>query len=118
MILAYAEEDYENVTYTFDKIDEWFNKDKKDLGLDFPNLPYYIDGDLKLSQSMAIVRHLGRKYNLYGNTINESSMIDMLIDQAWDIKFELIKIAYNPDFVSYTVFVWPFRQYSILFRTT
>ena len=31
-------------------------------GLPLPNLPYYIDGDLKLTQSMAILRHLGRKH--------------------------------------------------------
>ena len=98
--MAYAEEDYENVTYTFDQMDDWFGKDKKNLGLDFPNLPYYIDGELKLTQSMAIVRHLGRKHDLYGKSINESSTIDMLIDQASDIKQSLIEVAYNPDFVS------------------
>lgn len=30
--------------------DDWFKKDKFNLGLDFPNLPYLIDGDVKLTQ--------------------------------------------------------------------
>ena len=27
-------------------------------------LPYYIDGDVKITQSNAILRHLGRKYDM------------------------------------------------------
>jgi glutathione S-transferase len=42
---------------------------KFSLGLDFPNLPYYIDGDVKLTQSNAILKHIGRKNNLVGTTI-------------------------------------------------
>ena len=100
LILAFAGEDCEETVYTFANKAEWFQKDKVNKGLDFPNLPYYIDGDLKLTQSMTIVRHLGRKYHLAGKSINESSIIDELIDQASDIKQSLIEVAYNPDFVS------------------
>ncbi len=38
--------------------------EKFTLGLDFPNLPYYIDGDVKLTQGLAIMRYLARKYDL------------------------------------------------------
>lgn len=37
---------------------------KFSLGLDFPNLPYMVDGDIRLTQSLAILRYLGRKFNL------------------------------------------------------
>ena len=38
------------------------------LGLDFPNLPYLIDGNIKVTQSNAILRYLGRKFGLDGKT--------------------------------------------------
>lgn len=37
--------------------DEWL-KVKETLQLDFPNLPYLIDGDLRMTQSMAIILYL------------------------------------------------------------
>lgn len=43
--------------------EEWL-KEKFTLGLRFPNLPYYIDEDVKLTQSLAILRYLGRKHGL------------------------------------------------------
>ncbi|XP_037576602.2 LOW QUALITY PROTEIN: glutathione S-transferase-like [Dermacentor silvarum] len=43
--------------------EEWLGE-KFTLGLEFPNLPYYIDGDVKLTQSLAILRYLSRKYGL------------------------------------------------------
>jgi hypothetical protein len=34
--------------------------------LDFPNLPYLVHDDVKVTQSMCIVRYLGRMFNLLG----------------------------------------------------
>ena len=42
----------------------WFKEKKHNLGLDFPNLPYMLDGDVKLTQTLAIMRYLGRKFGL------------------------------------------------------
>jgi glutathione S-transferase len=39
--------------------DEWFAV-KKTLPLDFPNLPYLFDGDVKISQTLTILRYLAR----------------------------------------------------------
>ena len=47
LLLAYCGHEFEDVRYT-DR-DKWFNEDKKNLGFDFPNLPYLIDGDFKLT---------------------------------------------------------------------
>ena len=75
MLLHYANEDHKDRPYVFKEgmdLSDWMNE-KFTLGLPFPNLPYYIDGDLKLTQSNAILRHLGRKYKLYGSTDNDGN---------------------------------------------
>jgi glutathione S-transferase len=41
--------------------DEWFNV-KFTLGLDLPNLPYFIDGDINLTEHVPILRQICRKY--------------------------------------------------------
>lgn len=62
-LLEHVGEKYEYKKYEQEKAQEWFD-DKEEVGMEFPNLPYYIDGNTKLSQSWAIIRHLGRKHNL------------------------------------------------------
>ena len=44
------------------------------------------EGDLKITQSMAIVRHLARKFNLVGKTEAESARADMITDQLGDYR--------------------------------
>merc|ERR1712066_1026120 len=66
LLLEYGGEGYENRTMQMPKSD-WLVY-KTSLGFDFPNLPYYQEGELKLTQSTAIMRHVGRKYNLVGQT--------------------------------------------------
>ena len=44
---------------------------KFQLGLDFPNLPYFLDGDVALCQSGAILRHLARKFPALGPADHE-----------------------------------------------
>jgi glutathione S-transferase len=46
LLLTYTEQKWEQKNYTDGN--EWFGNDKLNLGLDFPNLPYVIDGDFKL----------------------------------------------------------------------
>lgn len=54
---------------------------KQSLPLDFPNLPYLYDGDVKISQSIAILRYLGRKFFLDGVTEAEKNRIDLIEQQ-------------------------------------
>lgn len=49
LLLAYTDAIWEDVTYTAPE--QWFQKDKFNLGIPFPNLPYVIDGELKLTES-------------------------------------------------------------------
>ena len=100
MLLHYTDTKYEDTDYTFDKPELWTNaKAKNEFRLDFPNLPYWVDGDIKLTQSTAIMRHLARKHSLYGLTDVQASEIDMLIDTSVDLKMGLILAVFG-DFVS------------------
>jgi hypothetical protein len=58
-------------------------------------LPYYIDGDVKITQSHAILRHVARKYKLDGETENEKAVVDMIIEEAIDLRHGIVKITYT-----------------------
>ncbi len=60
LLLAYTGAVWEDVKYT--SPDQWFGKDKQELGLAFPNLPYLIDGDLKLTESSALHRYIPKRF--------------------------------------------------------
>ena len=57
-------------------------------------------GDFKLTESMAIVRHFGRKANLYGDTQEQAAHVDMIVDIGQDIKMGVVQMLFNPEFVS------------------
>merc|ERR1711893_59720 len=78
---------------------EWTNK-KFTLGLDFPNLPYYIDGKIKLTQSNAILRYIARKNGLEGQTEEERCRVDLMLEQSMDFRNGWVRLCYNPDFDS------------------
>jgi glutathione S-transferase len=62
-LLEYVGEKYEFKDYNTVPEPGWFGE-KFNLGLEFPNLPYYIDQNVKLTQSGAILRYLARKHKL------------------------------------------------------
>jgi len=102
MALAYNRVDYEAINYKVvnsiegEKLD--WPSNKFNLGLPLPNLPYYIDGDVKLTQGGAILRYLGRKFNQYGANDFEASQVDMLIDTSMDLRYGLAMASYvTPD---------------------
>ena len=73
-LLIYTGADWENKQYDFSKQADWFEKDKKDLGLDFPNLPYIIDGDIKVTEFDAVVQYIIRisdKKDLLGKNLQD-----------------------------------------------
>jgi len=101
MALAYAGVDYQDITYDMgaaEGADNHWGTQKSKLGLAFPNLPWYIDDNVKLTQSNAILRHIGRKNNLFGKNADEASEIDMLIDTSGDILAAIVKMIFDPDF--------------------
>eukprot|EP00698_Gefionella_okellyi_P015063 TRINITY_DN4223_c0_g1_i1.p1 TRINITY_DN4223_c0_g1~~TRINITY_DN4223_c0_g1_i1.p1 ORF type:complete len:219 (+),score=41.22 TRINITY_DN4223_c0_g1_i1:98-754(+) len=75
----------------------WTNE-KHSLGLDFPNLPYLFDGDLKITQSSAILRHIARKHSLLGSSAREAALADQAAEQTIDLRQAMVSLAYNPQF--------------------
>jgi len=61
-------------------------KVKPTLDLDFPNLPFFEDGKVKLTQSQTIMRYIARAYGagtgLYEGTPAELAEIDLMMDQV------------------------------------
>ncbi|CAL1275164.1 unnamed protein product [Larinioides sclopetarius] len=89
-LLHYKKVDFEDKRYPVDAVgfQEW-PKDKNNLGLDFPNLPYYIDGDIKLTQSIAIMRYLGQKLGLDGKTDEQKRRVLVAEQQSVDFRDKL-----------------------------
>ncbi|XP_048207763.1 glutathione S-transferase Mu 1 isoform X8 [Perognathus longimembris pacificus] len=102
LLLEYTDSSYEEKIYSmgdapdYDR-SQWLNEKFK-LGLDFPNLPYLIDGAHKITQSNAILRYIARKHNLCGETEEEKIRVDILENQVWDTRMQLARICYSPDF--------------------
>jgi len=117
-ILEYAGIEYEQKLYDFDMTDptnpasiiESWIKDKTggpqiigsdtEAGLQFPNLPYMIetkpDGSkLKLTQSVAIIRHIARKVGLDAKTPEEMTKMDLYEQQAIDFRMNIIGYGYE-----------------------
>ena len=77
---------------------DW-EKARSTLNMPFPNLPYLIDNSkstpIELTQSNTILRYLARRFDLYGDSELERSEIDLLQDEAYDFRNEIIKTAYT-----------------------
>lgn len=65
---------------------------KFQLGLDFPNLPYFEHGDLKLTESKAIMHYICKKWNprLLGVTAEEVAICEMVSNVHETITSELL----------------------------
>ncbi|KAL3310487.1 Glutathione S-transferase Mu 4, partial [Cichlidogyrus casuarinus] len=97
LMMKYAGMEYEEKHYTSATANDWFAEDKSKLGLDFPNLPYYIDGDFKLTESRAIHRYVADKCSLQGSTPEIQAHMDMIIGVLYDLKTLVARVVYNKD---------------------
>lgn len=101
-LLSHANVDYEDKLYkcggppNFDR-SEWLNE-KFNLGLDFPNLPYYIHGDVKITQSQTILRYLARKHGFDGRTEEDKTRVDLAAAQVTDYHMDFVRIVYSPEY--------------------
>ena len=97
LMMDYCGMNYEDKRY--DDSNDWLSE-KFNLGLDFPNLPYFIDGDLKLTESTAILKHIARMHStLLPITEEEKDKCDMLEGVVTGVRNEYAKMCYMPDFV-------------------
>ncbi len=87
LLLAYTGAVWEDHKYA--QREDWFDKDKKELGFSFPNLPYLIDGDFKLTESKAInlyiIRRAGKNEPLGKNTQDEA-LVECLLGVLQDAR--------------------------------
>jgi len=67
----------------------------------FPNLPYYLDDTVSLTQSDAILRHIGRKHDLMGAPGKEH-VVDQALDELKDVISQIARPSYalGPDAVA------------------
>lgn len=81
------------------KEDEDWDSVRSKLDMPFPNLPYLIDTSgaypVSLSQSNAILRYLARRFDFYGDSETDRIEIDILQDQAYDFRNEIVNIVYT-----------------------
>jgi len=102
MLLEYTDTKFTDKEYDcgpapdFDK-SCWFGI-KHDLGLEFPNLPYFKDGAISITQSNAILRYIARKNDMCGKTEQEKVWVDMMADEAMDFRNGWVRLCYNPKF--------------------
>jgi glutathione S-transferase len=79
LILTQADVPFEDNRLSFEEFAKLKSK------LPFLQVPIFeIDGKITLCQSLAIARHLARKYNLAGKTELEQVQVDMIVDCIQD----------------------------------
>ena len=100
-MLHYAEVDFEDITYEVGPApqfsrDVWFNI-KPTLDYDFPNLPYFQDGDFKLTESAAIAKYIAHKWakDLLGTTTQEYANAEMLFEFVGKLKMAVTMPSYT-----------------------
>ena len=59
-----------------------------------------MDGDVKITQSNAILRYIARKHNLLGTDEKEMIRVDMFENEVCDFRSTWVGLCYNPSFVS------------------
>jgi glutathione S-transferase len=78
--------------------EDWSSVRSK-LDMPFPNLPYLIDtsgaSPVSLSQSNAILRYLARRFDFYGDSETDRIEIDILQEQAYDFRNDIVDTAYT-----------------------
>merc|ERR1711871_1626278 len=83
-LLHYCKVDFEDKMYAQGPPPEhskacWFDV-KESIGLDFPNLPYFIDGEVNLTETRAIMKYICHKWRpeLLGTTSKEVGQSEMV----------------------------------------
>jgi len=87
------------IAYECDDIalEDWKNRRKQ---MPFQVVPVFQDGNFQIAESQAIVRHLARKYQLYGRNEEEATRCDVLNGAIGDGMFELGTLFWDEEFSS------------------
>ncbi|XP_055351680.1 glutathione S-transferase Mu 3-like [Paramacrobiotus metropolitanus] len=97
MLLEHVGVKYEFKVWDHEPETGWFaQKDKLDIK--FPNLPYYIEGDKKFSQSGAIIKYLARKHGLVAKNeddLIQQDIVDGLLQDFRNLWSWLVYVSSN-----------------------
>ena len=97
LLLAYTGAVWEDVKYISK---EQFDKDKSELNFSFPNLPYLIDGDFKLTESKAINAYIIKrsgKVELLGKNTKDEALVECVLGVLQDIRTPLGPLFWDKD---------------------
>lgn len=101
-MLEFLQIEYQEKRFEFGKpdhkADSLWAKEKATLELDFPNIPYYLDGDVRLSHNLAILRYLARKHQLDGKDEKTKIRIDLAEQQLVDMRNAYSRFVYDANF--------------------
>lgn len=95
-LLAYCGLPFQQKLYSDYK--EWFGKDKQGLGFEYPNLPYLIDGDKKITETTAILYYIALKAGkreLIGNTDDKYVQVQTAFGVIDDLRGALGKLTWT-----------------------
>lgn len=102
--IEYTEELYDIVPdsegkYNFEssyKDSKWGSEVKPNSDMDFPNLPYLVDGDIKITQCKAIMSHVCRKAKVLVPTSDKSqTKMEMMVGVLGDFHMAFVRICYG-----------------------
>jgi glutathione S-transferase len=89
---------WEDVQYT--SPEQWFGNDKQALQLDFPNLPYLIEGNFKITEASAISTYIidrSKRTDLLGKNYHDRAFILNIVGVISECLDKLATIAYSPN---------------------
>merc|ERR1712136_416390 len=66
--------------------------------MDYPNLPYLVDGDVKMSESLAMMKYIARKGKLTPASEEEQINLDVAEGAVVDFHMAFTPMCYNSDF--------------------
>jgi len=81
--------------YQFHLVNDWPNKKDDPNFTPFGQLPTFHQGGFALSQSNSILRHVARLSGRGGSTLQESALMDMVLDSAEDLRQGYGRVIYG-----------------------
>jgi glutathione S-transferase len=101
LLAAYVGTELEETRYT--DWNKWHGEDKQNLNFDFPNLPYLIDGDFKLTESAAINRYIilqSGHNELLGKTTKDRARVDNILGVLKDTLKDIRSLFWNKEYAT------------------
>ena len=97
LLLGYLNVQWEDKLYS--SPDQWA-ANKENLGLDFPNLPYLIDGEVKITESSAIPYYIAQKMNredLFGKDLKSQAQHSQILATCDEISNAISQVNMAPN---------------------